>query len=77
MVVNRPQRRCKNREGCSSLCELCGEYLRDFLGRSSKDQLVGYVWNSRKKQLRFLSQKEADHLTHKRVVWKHLKEDWT
>lgn len=43
----------------------------------SKDQLVGYVWNSRKKQLRFLSQKEADHLTHKRVVWKHLKEDWT
>ena len=64
MVVNRPQRRCKNREGCSSLCELCGEYLRDFLGR-------------RKKQLRFLSQKEADHLTHKGVVWKHLKEDWT
>jgi len=32
MGVSRPQR-CKNKEGCSFLCELCEIYLGDNNGR--------------------------------------------
>lgn len=41
----------------------------------SKD-VVGYTYNSRKKALFFLTQKEADKLTRKGIVWRHMGEMW-
>lgn len=43
---------------------------------NTEDKIVGYFWNRKKKQLHFISQKEADKMTRKGLVWKHLGEDW-
>jgi len=43
---------------------------------NKKDPIIGYLWNGKRRELHLISQKEADKLTHKGVVWKHLKEDW-
>jgi len=43
---------------------------------NTEDKIVGYFWNGKKKQLHFISQKEADKLTRKEIAWKHLGEDW-
>jgi len=41
-----------------------------------KDKIIGYCWNNKRKELRFLSQKEADQLSKKGMVWKQLGENW-
>ena len=43
---------------------------------NTEDKIVGYFWNRKKKQLHFISQKEADKMKKKGEAWKHLGEDW-
>lgn len=43
---------------------------------NNKETIVGYIWNRKKRTLYLISQKEANKLTRKGIVWKHLKEDW-
>ena len=38
--------------------------------------VVGYTWNKKKKQLRFLTQKETEKLTRKGIAWREIDEEW-
>ena len=38
--------------------------------------IAGYTWNSKKKELRFLTLKETEELTKKGIAWRSLSEEW-
>ena len=38
--------------------------------------IVGYTWNRKKKELRFLTLKETEKLTKKGIAWRSLDEEW-
>jgi len=42
---------------------------------NTEDKIMGYFWNRVKKELHFISQKEADKMSRKGLAWKHLGED--
>ena len=40
------------------------------------ENIVGFYFNKKKKELYFINAKEAKKLTKKNIVWKALGEDW-
>ena len=38
--------------------------------------IVGYTWNKKKRELRFLTLKEAEKLTRKGIAWREIDEKW-
>jgi len=38
--------------------------------------IVGYTWNKKKRELRFLTLKEAEKLTRKGIAWREIDEEW-
>jgi len=43
---------------------------------NTEEKIVGYYYNRKKRQVHFITEKEAKKLTKKRIVWKALGEDW-
>lgn len=59
-----------------SLGQLVAKLQPTSIYISTEGNIVGYVWNRKKKALMFLSPKEVVKLTKKGIAWKHLGEDW-
>jgi len=38
--------------------------------------IVGYTWNKKKRELRFLTLKETEKLTRKGIAWREINEEW-